>query len=196
MPFKLGLLGRRRREGGANRAAAKTDRRRSLYFRQSGLEQLEQRTLLSVGMQFDHVVVTQGPGNEVASFVPAGSSLPPTSAFNPAQIKQAYGIDQVKDGGVLQDGTGETIAIIDAYDNPMFVSRNSNADVNQDPNFLASDLHQFDVQYGLPEPAGFFTKVNQTGGTTYPSGDTGWGTEIAPGRGVGTCPGRRGQRSF
>jgi hypothetical protein len=130
-------------------------------------------------MQFDHVVVTQGPGNEVASFVPAGSSLPPTSAFNPAQIKQAYGIDQVKDGGVLQDGTGETIAIIDAYDNPMFVSRNSNADVNQDPNFLASDLHQFDVQYGLPEPAGFFTKVNQTGGTTYPSGDTGWGTEIA-----------------
>ena len=72
-----------------------------------------------------------------------------------------------------------TIAIIDAYDNPKFVSRNSNADVNQDPNFLASDLHQFDLQYNLPEPASFFTKVDQSGGTNYPTGDTGWGTEIA-----------------
>ena len=169
-----------RREGRVHRAAVPTTRRRSLYFRHSELEHLEERTLLSVSLQYDHLVVSRGPGNELAPFgVPAGSAAPPTGAFSPAQIEQAYGIDQVKDSGVLQDGTGETIAIIDAYDNPMFVSRNSNADVNQDPNFLASDLHKFDLQYGLPEPAGFFTKVNQTGGTTYPSGNTNWGTEIA-----------------
>ena len=113
------------------------------------------------------------------SLAPAGSSTPPSGALTPAQIKQAYGIDQVRDNGALQDGAGETIAIIDAYDNPKFVSRNNKADVNQDPNFLASDLHQFDVQFGLPEPAGFFTKVDETGGTSYPTGDTGWGTEIA-----------------
>ena len=110
---------------------------------------------------------------------PAGSPTPPAGAFTPAEIKEAYGIDQVRDNGTLQDGTGETIAIIDAYDNPKFVSRDSNSDVNQDPNFLTSDLHQFDVQFGLPEPPGFFTKVDETGGANYPAGDTDWGTEIA-----------------
>ena len=35
------------------------------------------------------------------------------------------------------------------------------------------------MQYGLPEPANFFTKVDQNGGTNYPVGDPGWGTEIA-----------------
>ena len=111
---------------------------------------------------------------------PAGAPTPPASAFTPAEIKEAYGINQVYDNGTLQDGTGETIAIIDAYDNPNFVSRDSNPNVNQDTNFLASDLHQFDAEYGLPEPAGFFTKVNETGGTSsYPAGDAGWGTEIA-----------------
>ena len=72
---------------------------------------------------------------------------------------------------MIGDGTGETIAIIDAYDNPKFVSRSTTLAVAQDSNFLASDLHQFDVQYNLPEPTGFFTKVNQSGGTTYPATD-------------------------
>ncbi len=180
MPFKLGLFRRGRRQGRPHPSARETARRRSLHFRHSGLEQLEQRTLLSVGLQFDHVVASSGVGNNVPFVrLPAGSSTPPDNAFNPTQIKQAYGIDQVKDKGITQDGTGETIAIIDAFDDPKFVSRNNSADVSQDPNFLASDLHQFDLQYNLPEPAGFFTKVDQTGGTNYPIGDTGWGTEIA-----------------
>ncbi len=110
---------------------------------------------------------------------PAGSTTPPSGAFTPAQINHAYGVDQVRDNGTLQDGSGMTIAIIDAYDNPKFVSRNGNPDVTQDTSFIASDLHQFDIQFGLPEPAGFFTKVSETGGTNYPTGDPGWGTEIA-----------------
>jgi Bacterial pre-peptidase C-terminal domain len=124
---------------------------------------------------FSHVVFDVD-GN-VAT--PDGAASPPIGAVTPAQIRHAYGIDQIFDGGVLQDGTGMTVAIIDAFDNPRFVSRNGSADVNSDLAFLASDLHKFDLQFGLPEPAGFFTKVNQSGGTSYPVGDTGWGTEIA-----------------
>ena len=74
-----------------------------------------------------------------------------------------YGFDQItfNNGTVAGDGSGTTIAIVDAYD---------------DPN-IANDLHQFDAQFGLPDPV--FTKVNQTGGTTHPAANKGWATEIA-----------------
>src|SRR5262249_13296708 len=45
-------------------------------------------------------------------------------------------------------------------------------------NFSTSDLHKFDVAFGIADPPSF-KKVNQSGGTTYPAGNTGWGTEIA-----------------
>jgi hypothetical protein len=62
---------------------------------------------------------------------------------------------------VAGDGSGTTIAIVDAYD---------------DPN-IANDLHQFDLRFGLPDPV--FTKVNQNGGSTMPSPNGGWISEIA-----------------
>ncbi len=105
-----------------------------------------------------------------------------------AQIKHAYGIDQIMDGGNLQDGSGITIAIVDPYDNPNIVSWN-------DPNFLTSDLHQFDLEYGLPEPAGFFTKVDQNGGTNYPGPDpqdSQWAAQIAHAGRVGARHRARG----
>src|SRR5207253_4484318 len=39
------------------------------------------------------------------------------SAYNPAQIRHAYGIDQVafNAGAIKGDGAGQTIAIVDAY---------------------------------------------------------------------------------
>jgi hypothetical protein len=88
-------------------------------------------------------------------------------SFNPNQIRHAYGFDRVgfEDSThalVAGDGTGQTIAIVDAFD---------------DPN-IASNLATFDSQYGLPAPP-TFTKVNQTGGTTYPPPNTGWAREIA-----------------
>ena len=83
--------------------------------------------------------------------------------MTPTQIRHAYGIDSITFNGVAGDGTGTTIAIVDAYD---------------DPN-IANDLHQFDLAYGLPDPPSF-TKVSQTGSTTnLPSTDDGWATEIA-----------------
>ncbi len=67
--------------------------------------------------------------------------------------------------GASWSWNGQTVAIVDAYDNP-------NA---------ASDLAAYRSQFGLPPCTtsnGCFTKVNQRGGATPPAGNTGWGQEI------------------
>jgi hypothetical protein len=92
------------------------------------------------------------------------------TVYNPAQIAHAYGFDQINFGGVTGDGTGQTIAIVDAFNNPNFVS-------STDPNFANSSLAVFDRQWGLPDPV--FTKVDQNGGTNYPGNNSGWGLEEA-----------------
>ena len=100
--------------------------------------------------------------------------------FAPA-VQAAYGINLIS-----QEGAGQTIAIIDAYDNPDLVS-SSNAAA-----YATSDLHNFDTYYGLPDfgsPGGpTFTKLDQSGGTDYPgtesSGGT-WEEEEVARRGMG-----------
>jgi len=54
-------------------------------------------------------------------------------------------------------------------------------DAYNDPT-IASDLNTYDTQYGLPTCTtsnGCFTKVNQTGGTSYPKNNAGWALEIS-----------------
>jgi hypothetical protein len=85
---------------------------------------------------------------------------PPSGAYTPAQIEQAYGFNQVSFGSIKGDGTGQTIAIVDAQD---------------DPNIQA-DLNVFDAQFGLP--AVTVNRVNQTGGTSYPATDSTGGWEL------------------
>jgi hypothetical protein len=101
-------------------------------------------------------------GNAIANSLDDPSG---TTVYTPAQIRSAYGIN-----GLSLDGTGQTIAIVDAYD---------------DPNILAS-LDTFDEQFGLTDsgpslydqygPASsFLTVLNQYGQptslpTTDPSG--------------------------
>ncbi len=91
----------------------------------------------------------------------AGASLtnPPTSAFQPSQIRHAYGFDLVSNQGL-----GQIIAIVDAYDDP-------NAE---------SDLGVFSRQFGLP--------VNTTGNGTFrkfyasghkPAPNANWSVEIS-----------------
>ena len=83
--------------------------------------------------------------------------------YSPGQIKSAYGFDQVSlSGGATPDGTGQTIAIVDAFDDPNIVS----------------DLATFDSQFGLPAPPSFRV-VNQTGGSSLPQPDAGWAGEIS-----------------
>jgi len=63
------------------------------------------------------------------------------SVFTPAQIRHAYGFDQLSfaNGRVQADGGGQTIAIVEAFHDPK----------------IASDLHYFDWIFGLPDPPKF-----------------------------------------
>ncbi|MBI3410000.1 MAG: S53 family peptidase [Planctomycetes bacterium] len=75
------------------------------------------------------------------------------TVYTPAQIQHAYGFDLNSN-----TGAGQTIAIVDAYD---------------DPN-IASDLAAFSSTFGLP--AASFTKATPQG---QPAANSGWATEIA-----------------
>jgi hypothetical protein len=93
--------------------------------------------------------------------------LTPSSTFTPTQIRHAYGFDRVvlqsaSNSAITGDGAGQTIALIDAFD---------------DPN-IASDLAVFDNMYSLVPPPSF-TKVDQTGGTNYPQPSAFWAGETA-----------------
>ena len=101
---------------------------------------------------------------------PQAGQLKFGNAFAPAGMQKAYGIDQLINNG--DAGAGQTIALIDAYDNPDFSSSGT-------PGFATSDLHFFDTFFGLPDPT--FVKVSQTGTTNYPGTDpnNGWEGEEA-----------------
>src|SRR5579862_803906 len=100
------------------------------------IESLESRQLLSA----DVLVMPA-----LTAMPAAGGAA--VSGFTPAQIRHAYGFDTVKFSGVTGDGTGQTIAIVDAYN---------------DPN-IAADLAVFDAKFSLPAPPSF-VKLNQKGG--------------------------------
>ncbi|MCE5269039.1 MAG: S53 family peptidase [Planctomycetaceae bacterium] len=129
-------------------------------FRRLNIESLEVRALLSVSPLGEAVpcTVATSAADEVAML----STKSPTG-LTPTQVLHAYGFDKIafNNGTVVGDGTGTTIAIVDAYDDPR----------------IAYDLHQFNVAYGLPDTV--FTKVNQYGGTAYPTANAGWAAEIA-----------------
>jgi subtilase family serine protease len=97
-----------------------------------------------------------------ASGDPLAGSTPPASALGPAQLRGAYGLTTA----APPTGATPTVAVVDAYDDP-------NAE---------TDLAVFDNQYGLPPCTtanGCFRKVNQSGGTSYPAGNSGWALEIS-----------------
>jgi subtilase family serine protease len=125
------------------------------------VEKLEDRTVPSLTIADVH-----GGLNIIGKGAPASS--PPSTAFTPIQITDAYGlttgltssaaVSRIKFNGSTVAysnlGAGQTIAIVDPFD---------------DPN-IASDLTHFDTQFGLPAPPSL-TIVNQTGGTTLPATD-------------------------
>ena len=116
------------------------------------IEPLEGRTLLSAALAQQAI---EHPGFRLAhhaGLAPAATAAP--TGLTPAQIRRAYGLDQISFGGVAGDGSGQTIAIVDAYDDPT----------------AASDLHNFDAAFGLKDPS--FTKLNEDGGTALPTTDT------------------------
>src|SRR5262249_33959432 len=104
---------------------------------------------------------------------PAQPAAGPTSTpqgLSPTQVLHAYGIDGItfqSNGSTVQgDGTGQTIAIVDAYDDPSIVN----------------DLAVFAQQFILPAPPSF-TKVgidaNGNASTTaFPTPNQNWAGEI------------------
>jgi subtilase family serine protease len=139
------------------------------FFRPE-VEQLEDRLAMSSPKSVGPIVL------------PDQSAAPPSGAITPAQMRHAYGIDQVTFGGVSGDGSGQTIAIIAIGDNPSFVS-------STDPGFDTSSLHMFDEEFGLPDPPNFI-KLNGSGQqSNYPTTSSGsvetaldveWAHSIAP----------------
>ena len=115
--------------------------------------------------------------------------------YTPAQIREAYGLDQIpldSTGKPSQDGRRQTIAIVDAYNDPDIIP----------------DVDAFDQQFGLTYPGptlfqqygaaggpgGFLTVLDQKGGTDLPTAvdktgkyeaeeamDVEWAHAIAPG---------------
>ncbi|MGW1911140.1 S53 family peptidase [Streptomyces sp. NPDC002076] len=82
------------------------------------------------------------------------------SGYGPASLQAAYNLPSAS------GGSGQTVAIVDAYDDPS----------------AESDLAVYRSQYGLSACTtanGCFQKVNQTGGTKYPRGNSGWAEEIS-----------------
>ena len=96
----------------------------------------------------------------VTADVPAAGAPQPGT---PAYLQQAYDLAYLSQNA----GAGETIAIVDAFDDP-------NAE---------SDLAVYRNEFGLPPCTtanGCFNKVDQTGGTDYPTpADSGWELEIS-----------------
>lgn len=127
------------------------------------IEGLESRQLLSAATD----IVFQ-PASLMGR-ADTGTTVSPTlnttvQGYTPAQIRQAYGFDKISFGtGGAADGAGQTIAIVDAYN---------------DPNLVA-DLKVFDKQFGLPDPPSLQI-VSQTGSAAkLPKTDAGWASEIA-----------------
>jgi len=95
-------------------------------------------------------VVTDANGKPAANPTPSG--------YGPPDLINAYNL------ATAGSGAGQTIAIVDAFD---------------DPN-AASDLTIYRSKFGLPAcGTGCFRKVDQNGGTSYPRSDGGWSQEIS-----------------
>ncbi|MGW8881572.1 Kelch repeat-containing protein, partial [Streptomyces mirabilis] len=80
------------------------------------------------------------------------------TGFGPADLQSAYNLPS--------GGSTETVAIVDAFDNPD----------------AEADLAVYRQQYGLPACTtanGCFKKIDQRGGTNFPPPDAGWAAEIA-----------------
>ena len=98
------------------------------------------------------------------------------SGLTPAQVTHAYGLDGItfptSSGTVKGDGSGQAIALIEAYHDPT----------------IASDLQTFDQAFNLPAPT--LIVANQAGSVSNPgwaleeSLDVEWTHAIAPGAAI------------
>ena len=102
--------------------------------------------------------------------------LPSVSGLTPAQVATAYGFSGLTFGTRAANGSGQKIAIVDAYNDP----------------YITTELARFDSAFNLPDPPSL-TVVGQTA-SALPSNNAGWALEealgvewahaLAPGAGI------------
>ncbi len=152
----------------------------SLFLGQFAFAQQQSENVLSSGQGFEksqpHKSVC-GEGNKPevvhchAHVITDQSGKPQASAspaaYGPLQLRTAYGL-------IGNGSPSQIIAIVDAYNHPN----------------IQADLDAYSATFGIPSlpacvgPASAsavacFQKVDQRGGTAYPSTDPGWALEIA-----------------
>jgi hypothetical protein len=150
--WRLGVL----HLGGSFRTVGGTDEVMHRGRTHNPVETLESRRLLS-SAALDAItaqpLLTLSPQATNSSF----------AGLSPAQVRKAYGFDQISFNGVKGDGSGQTIAIVGAFDAPT----------------IASDLKAFDRKFSLAD-APSFRKVSQTGSTaSLPAADADWALELS-----------------
>jgi hypothetical protein len=134
------------RSTGRNKVRRASDGR---HARRPFFESLEDRTLLSSGSILEVAATVKEPPvpGPLPLAVPLSRGTASPVGLIPAQIQTAYGFNTITfEGGIQGDGTGQTIAIIDPFSDSAFVPSGS-------PGFEASDLGQFDKQFGVPDPS-------------------------------------------
>src|SRR5581483_4467629 len=86
------------------------------------LEPLEGRVVPSIVLNYqefhDPTRIPAGLKPGPTGILPKDNGLPFAIGYMPDDLRIAYGIDKVMFGSVAGDGTGQTIAIVDAYDDP------------------------------------------------------------------------------
>ncbi len=159
--------------GVARRGACSSrwSRRRDRFSLQC--EPLEARQLLSVvqGGSSAATVLYQPIVQPNISVMPPGIDDSSPTGFSPSQITTAYGVNQItfKNGTISGNGQGQTIAIVDAYNDPD----------------ITADLAKFDSQFGLSAPPSFTVdslgrKATNAGWALEESLDVEWAHAIAP----------------
>ncbi len=120
-----------------------------------------------------------GSGSATPSFEIDPDVSPATGAYTPTEVRDAYGVNDILFNGVTGNGSGETIAIVDAYNDP---------DIMSDANTFSSDFGLPTFNSGGPT----LQVLNQTGGATLPTNsvpgqwdveeslDVEWAHAIAP----------------
>jgi hypothetical protein len=151
------------RSHGAHRGARSLRRSRRIRWSVLAWEPLETRQLLATAVF--PAAIASGEGTQPATIQPSLSLTPLMSSgspvgLSPAQLATAYGVNQIAfKGNVVGNGSGQTIAIIDAYYDPS----------------IQSDLSKFDAQYGLAAPPSLTQYVES--GLRYDN--AGWALETA-----------------
>ncbi|HET6324740.1 MAG TPA: S53 family peptidase, partial [Planctomycetaceae bacterium] len=154
----------------SNKSLKRRNRRNAGPVQQSILsgliiEVLEERQMLSAAAFQPQIVVAgavPAPGLTPHAVTPAAASAP----YTPAQVTTAYGVNLISFGTVTGTGAGQTIAIVDAFN---------------DPNIIG-DTATFNSQFNLPQfnvsGGPTLAVLNQTGGTTPPTvNGQGWDLE-------------------